>query len=186
MSDDNLGNFLRAENFNDREDERNSENWKPVKIYGNALFKKAIEILNITQTICDVLPDDEHAVVTKQLMMENAMLVPAKIKGATGIDGLYSVLMETAVIIKVNICQLNAQLWACSAIHSIEEKYLDVLRVQIEEFKQIFIQWVTSFDKENDMPDEWHLFNNPANFPDNDEPFDAKSFMENFDPEDDE
>jgi len=188
MSDNNLGNFFDAENFNDDAGDSDSENWKPVKQFGNELFKKAIDILNLTETICDLLPGDgdDHAEITKRLMLENAMIVPAKIKGALGVDEVYSIVMESAVIIKVNICQLKAQLWACKAIHDVDEKYLEVLYDEIEKFKKIFIQWVSSFDKENDLPDEWHLFNDPALFPDDDEPFDAKGFMENFDPEGDE
>lgn len=185
MSDDNLGNFFDAENFNDAGDESNGESWKPVKVYGNELFKKAIDILNLAETICDLLPEDDHAEITKRLMLENAMTVPTKIKGALAVDEVYSIVMESAVIIKVNICQLKAQLWACGALHNIEEKYLDVLKVEIEKFRKIFIQWVGSFDKENDLPDEWHLFNDPGTFPADDEPFDAKGFMENFNPEDD-
>ncbi len=164
MSNDNLGNFFNADDFDS--DDENAENWKPIKVNGNALFKKAIEILNLTESLCDVLPDDDHAAVTKRLMLENAMLVPSKIKGAMGVDEVYSLVMESAVIIKVNIMELKAQLWACSALHGIEEKYVDVLRNEIEAFKKIFIQWVTSFDKENDLPDEWYLFNDPSSFPD--------------------
>lgn len=172
MSDDNLGNFFYADNFNDDGEDRNSENWKPIKIYGHQLLKKGIEILNITQTICDVLPEDEQADITKRLMLENATLVPPKIMGALAVDQIYSLVMESAVIIKVNICELKAQLWACRAIHHVEEKYLDVLKNEMKEFRMIFIQWITSLDKEVDLPDAWHLFNDPATFP------------ENFDPED--
>jgi hypothetical protein len=184
MSDDNLGNFFDAENFKDATDDGNGEGWKPVKKFGNELFKKGIDILNLTETICDLLPEDDHADITKRLMLENAMMVPGKIKGALAVNDVYCIVMESAVIIKVNICQLKAQLWACNAIHNIEEKYLDVLQEEIEVFKKIFVQWVTAFDKENDLPDEWHLFNDPATFPVDDEPFDAKGFFENFDPED--
>lgn len=182
MSEDNIGNFFGAENFQDGEN--NGDSLKPVKIYGQELFKKAIDILNLTKTICDLLPEDDHADITKRLMMENAMIVPGKIKGAMGVDDVYSIVMESAVIIKVNICELKAQLWACSNIDCVEERYLDVLKDEIDEFKNIFIRWVSSFDKENDLPDEWHLFNDPASFPDDDEPFNAKDFFENFDPED--
>ena len=42
------------------------------------------------------------------------------------------------------------------------------------------------FSVKNDLPDDWHLFNDPASFPADDEPFDAGRFLENFDPEDDE
>jgi hypothetical protein len=112
-----------------------------------------------------MLPEDNReAEFTSQVMMENATIVPGKIKGALGMD-VYSLKMENAVIIKVNIMQLKVQLWSCEAIHELERKYLDVLRDEIEAFRQIFIKWVTSFDKSNDLPDEWHLFNDPATFP---------------------
>ena len=163
MENDNLGNFFDAGDFG--EEDENADNWKPVKVHGNALFKKAIGILNLTESLCDVLPDNEHAATSKQLMLQNAMLVPAKIKGAMGVDEIYSIVMESAVIIKINMVQLKEQLWVCSAIHNLEKKYPDVLRKEIEEFRKIFIQWVSAFDKENDLPDEWHLFNDPSSFP---------------------
>ena len=121
------------------------------------------------KTIGDLLEEDEHAEITKRLMLENAMIVTTKIKGTLAADEVYSFVMESAVIIKVNISQLKAQLWACGALHNIEEKYLDVLKVEIENCRKIFIQWVATFDKENDLPDEWHLFNNPDTFPADDE-----------------
>jgi hypothetical protein len=182
MRKDNLGNFHDPDDF-DRDDEEDGDAWKPEKVYGNELFRKSIDILNLTETICSMLPEDEgESEFTHRLMMENATIVPAKIKGAMVMD-VYSLKMENAVIIKVNVMQLKVQLWSCEAIHEMERKYLDVLRDEIEAFRQIFIKWVTSFDKENDLPDEWHLFNDPATFPP-DEPFDPKTFFEDFDPDD--
>lgn len=181
---DNLGNFHDPDDF-DRDDEKGGDAWKPENIYGNELFKKSIEILNLTETICSMLPEgDRESEFTARLMMENATIVPGKIKGAIAMD-IYSLKMENAVIIKVNIMQLKVQLWSCEAIHEMERKYLDVLRDEIEAFRQVFIKWVTSFDKSNDLPDEWHLFNDPSTFPEDDEPFDPKSFFEDFDPDDD-
>jgi len=184
MSKDNIGNFFDPEDFEKDKDDENGEAWKPGNIYGKELFRKSIEILNLTDTICAMLPEeDEQAEFTQRLMKENAMLVPVKIKGALGMD-IYSLKMENAVIIKVNICQLKDQLWACEAMHEMEAKYLDVLRNEIDTFREIFVKWVTSFDKNNDLPDEWHLFNDPSSFPEDDEPFDAKSFFEDSDPDD--
>ena len=162
MNNDNLGNFFNADDFG--EDDENEESWKPIKVNGNALFKKAVDILNLTQSLCDVLPENEQAENTERLMLENAMVVATKIKGAISVDEIYSIVMENAVIIKTNIVQLKAQLIACNALHGIEENYLDVLRQEIAAFKKIFIQWVKCFDKENDLPDEWHLFNDPSTF----------------------
>ena len=177
MSIDNPGNFLDADNFSDNNNK--SDSWKPVKINGNALFKKAIDILNITKTIGDLLPDDaDNFASTKNLMMQNATIIPGKIKAALAVD-VYSLMMENAVIIKVNMMELKDQLWACEYIENIEVKYLKVLEQEIDVFKKIFVAWVTSFDKASDLPDEWHLFNDPASFPQDDEPFDASDFFDN-------
>ncbi len=138
---------------------------KPVKIHGKALFRKAVEILNLTELLCDVLPEDENVETSKQMMLQNAMVVPAKIKGAMAVDETYSLVMESAVLIKINMMELKNHLWATSNIFDLEEKYQGVLRHAIEAFKKIFIQWVTSFNKQDDLPDEWHLFNDPSSFP---------------------
>jgi hypothetical protein len=168
MGDDNIGRFFNYHDMGDDGDEK-SENWKPVKQYGKALYRKSIDILNLARTIGDMLPEDEDADSTRHLILENAYLVPAKIKGAMVME-YYSLMMENAVIIKVNICQLREQLWACKEFHGLEQQYIDVLRNEIDDFRKIFINWITSFDKKNDLPDEWHLFNDPSAFPD-DEPF---------------
>lgn len=164
MSIDNPGNFFTGGNFDDEENEDPQKD-KPMRIYGRQLYKKAVDILNVTQTICDLMPDDEYEEMTKGLMLQNAMLIPAKIRGSLAVDDIYSIVMENAVIIKVNVCELKAQLWACDEIHGIEKKYIEVLREEIELFKEIFINWVTSFEKDNDYPDDWYLFNDPASFP---------------------
>ena len=164
MSDDNLGNFFDAGDFG--EEEENAENWKPLKLHGNSLFKKGIDILNLTESLCDVLPENDHSESTKRMMLQNAMAVPSKIKTAMAVDEIYSFVMENAVLIKINMVQLQEQLWALSALHVVEEKYLDVLRKEIEQFRKIFISWVGYFEKENDFPDDWHLFNDPSTFPD--------------------
>ena len=125
MSTDNPGNFFGFLPF--REDE-NEDSWKPVKIHGKALFNKSIDILNLSQTICDLLEAEENGEGTGRLIMENAMIVSAKIRGAIVVDHVYSLAMENAVIIKVNICELKTQLWACEEIHEIDEKYIAVLK----------------------------------------------------------
>ena len=85
------------------------------------MFKKAVAILNLTESLCDVLPDDDHATVTKRLMQENAMIIPSKIKGVKAVDEIFCTVVESTVIIKVNIIELKAQLWVCNAFNEVEE-----------------------------------------------------------------
>jgi hypothetical protein len=154
MSTDNPGNFFGDMSF---QEDGNEDSWKPVNIHGKALFKKSIDILNLSQIICDLLEAEEGGEETGRLIIENAMVVSAKIRGAIGADHIYSLAMENAVIIKVNICELKAQLWACEKIHAIDEKYIAVLKVEIETFKQLFIEWVSCFDKKNMACIPWFL-----------------------------
>lgn len=181
MNDDNIGRFINY--HDDEDDDEKSENWKPVNQFGKALYRKGIDILNLSQTMCDMLPDDEDAESTKHMIMQNAYLIPAKIKGAMAME-YYSLMMENAVIVKVNAMELRTALWACSTMHGIEQQYVDVLRNEIETFRELFINWVTAFDKTHDLPDEWHLFNDPASFPEDDEPFDPDDFFKDMDPDD--
>lgn len=162
---DNPGNFYSEDDDWSKDDE---DSWKPVKINGRALYKKSKEILNLSIIICDLLDSVEEDGITQKLILENATRIPAKIRGGMAVDDIYSLVMENAVIIKVNICELKAQLWACEELHGIDKKYVGVLREEIENFKTLFVDWVQSFDKTNDLPDEWYLFNDPNSFPEED------------------
>lgn len=159
MSIDNPGDFYLAENFG----EENNDD-RPVTILGNMLFRKAIDILNITRTISDLLPEEEDGPTTRDLMMQNVTAIPGKIKAAQAVD-IYSLKMENAVIIKVNIMELRDQIWACETMHDIDKQYTKVLTDELITFKAIFINWIKNFDKSIDLPDTWRIFNDPASFP---------------------
>lgn len=175
--------FLNPDDF-EKEDRNSGDSWKPVKQHAKALKRKSIELLNLSTTIKDLLPDDDQAEHTKNWLMENAYKIPAKISGAMAVDDVYSIVMENAVIIKVAACELRNAVWSCHILHDMDEKYVHVMRNEIEEFRKIFIEWVKCFDKENDLPDEWHLFNDPSTFPEDNEPFDPENFFKDFNPDD--
>ena len=66
-----------------------------------------------------------------------------------------------------------------------DKEYITLLRNEIEEFRLLFIEWVAGFDKSNYIIDRWGLFNPPGvtaydKDPDDDIPFDAKDFFEEF------
>jgi hypothetical protein len=41
----------------------------------------------------------------------------------------------------------------------IEPRYMELLKAEIEEFRLLFIDWMETFDKSKDVPDNWGLFN---------------------------
>lgn len=107
----------------------------------------------------------------KSTMMEDVMIINAKLRGAEAGD-LYSLRMENAVIIKVHAVSLLTTTSGLRMMGLSNNKYLQLLRDEIEEFRKLFVEWINSFDKTNDIPDGWGLFFDPnieyPNFDDED------------------
>lgn len=108
----------------------------------------------------------------KSIMMEDVMIINTKLRGAEAGD-LYSLRMENAVIIKVHATSLLTATSGLKMMGLSNNKYLQLLRDEIEEFRKLFVEWINSFDKTNDIPDGWGLFYDPnidyRNFDDDDE-----------------
>jgi hypothetical protein len=105
----------------------------------------------------DVATFGEHY---KSMMMEDVMIMNAKLRGAEAGD-LYSIRMENAVIIKTHAVSLLTATSGLKMIGLSNNKYLQLLRDEIEEFRKLFLEWINSFDKTNDIPDGWGLFYDP-------------------------
>jgi hypothetical protein len=123
-------------------------------------------------------------------MMEDAMMIAAKISGAEAVD-LYDIKMENATIIRKCARELYVRAGSLRFEEDIKDKeYIELLHNEIEEFRLLFIDWVASFDQWNYIIDRWELFNPPGvsahdKDPDDDIPFNPKDFFEdmNFDDE---
>lgn len=98
----------------------------------------------------------------KGLMMEDVMIINAKLRGAEAVD-LYSQRMENAVVIKIHAVSLLTATSGLKMMGLSSNKYLQLLRDEIEAFRKLFVDWVASFDKTNDIPDDWGLFSKPNN-----------------------
>jgi len=151
------------------------------------LFQKAEQILKITQGLIEIVPADNEFLqeTTVRFMLEDAMIIPAKIAGAHGIE-LYDLKMENATIIRKAARDLYVQAGSLRFEESIQDKdYIYLLRDEIEEFRLLFVDWVENFDVWNYIKDDWGLFNPPGvsahdKDPDTDIPFNPDDFL-NFD-----
>ena len=121
------------------------------------VFKKAMEIAEITRALVESFPDGRDPYHLKEQMLANAMILGAKIAGAEG-AGIYRIRMENAVLIKLAACELQAQSSLCKAESMTQRDYIELLRVAIEEFRVLFVEWVDSFDSLNNVVDGWGLF----------------------------
>lgn len=154
------------------------------------LMQKAEQIIKLTQGLVQIVPADNEFLqeTTVRFMLENAMIIPAKIAGAEAGD-LYDLRMENAAIIRKAARELYVQAGSFRFEVGITDKdYIILLRKEIDEFRLLFIEWVTGFDMWNYIKDEWGLFNPPGvsahdKDPDDDIPFNPKDF---FDFDDDE
>jgi hypothetical protein len=117
----------------------------------------------------DIATFGEHY---KGIMMEDVMLINSKLRGAEAGD-LYSIRMENAVIIKTHAVSLLTATSGLKMMGLSNNKYLQLLRDEIEEFRKLFVDWINTFDKTNNIPDGWGLF------------YDANTDYKNFEDDDD-
>lgn len=157
------------------------EQWEKLPVY-----KKAKEIQKLVDYIVEAVEssdiefkndiDAEMIESNISFLLENSLIIPAKIAGASGEDMLYDIKMENAAIIRKAARELITDV--CSIqMHGFKDiEYLDILRKEVEEFRVIFAEWVKTFDPWNYIIDRWGLFNPPGvNYddhnPDDDLPF---------------
>lgn len=144
------------------EDDDADEDYDPEeerrKLEAMPLYKKALEILDLTQQIVDTFPDDEMARVHRQLMMEDAMIIPAKVAGAEAMDD-YVLKMENATVIKIHARSLLTQTSSAKYLDLQDERYLKLLRDEVEAFRELFKVWVKTFEVDATKEgDGWGLF----------------------------
>ena len=149
------------------------------------IYKKAEEIFKLTEALVRTIPEDNEYLqeTTAKFMMEDAMMLSPKIAGAEGV-GLYDIKMENAAIIRRCARQLYVSAGSLRFEDDFKDnEYVELLGETIDEFRLLFIEWVAGFDQWNYIIDRWGLFNPPGvtaydKDPDDDIPFDPKSFFE--------
>ena len=155
--------------FDDDEEERINPKELP-------LYKKGQEIFEVVDQICQLIPDDNEMLGhVKGVMYEDAMLLTVKIAGAEG-GQLYDIKMEAATIIRKAAMELMIQNHALEMFGFEHVEYFQMVRDLIEEYRLLFIDWVSKFDKWDYIIDRWGLFNPPGispfdHDPDDDIPF---------------
>ncbi|GGA74587.1 hypothetical protein GCM10008015_14070 [Flavobacterium palustre] len=148
------------------------------------LYQKAEQIYKITRGLIEIVPADNEFLqeTTVRFMMENAMIIPAKIAGAQAVE-LYDLKMENATIIRKAARELYVQAGSLRFEEAISDQdYIHLLRTEIDEFRLLFIDWVAGFDVWNYIKDNWGLFNPPGisahdKDPDDDIPFNPNDFF---------
>ena len=141
--------------------------------FDKALKAKAWELFKITQAISADLPENDELSMLSGFMLQDVGTINAKIAGASG-DTLYSIKMQNAALIRQAAMDLYVIKYAFAEKDYPNMQYFDLLRSTLDEFRELFIDWVDNFDPWNYIKDDWGLFNPPgvhARDPDEDVPF---------------
>lgn len=140
------------------------------------IYQKGKEILDIVIKITDLIPEkDEYLMDIKACMLCDAAQLTVKVAGAEA-AGLYDLKMENASIIRKAARDLMVQQHSLDAFGFEYVEYYQIVRDLIEEYRLLFIAWVSEFDKWDYIIDRWGLFNPPGvgpfdKDPDDDIPF---------------
>jgi len=157
----------------------------PLKYrYDEPLKDKAWEIFKIVRAIKADLPEDKEIEHITGFMFADVSTINAKIAGASG-DTLYSIKMQNAALIRQAAMDLYVSKHAFEQEKYQNLHYFDLLRSTLDEFREIFIDWVDSFDPWNYVKDEWGLFNPPGVHARDKDPKDDIPFINPFKPDDD-
>lgn len=140
------------------------------------IYKKGWEIYEVVDQICQLIPDDNEPLAhVKSIMLEDAMMLTVKVAGAEA-GQLYDIKMEAAAIIRKAAQNLMIQNHSLEMFGFEHVEYFQIVRNLLEEYRLLFIEWVSKFDKWNYIIDRWGLFNPPGvgpfdHDPDDDIPF---------------
>lgn len=146
------------------------------------IYRKGMEILEVVEKIADLIPDDNHELQSiKQFMLSDAAQLTIKIAGAEG-GGFYDIKMESAAMIRRAAMDLMVQNHSLKMFGFEDAAYFQIVRDLIEEYRLLFIDWVSRFDQWDYVIDRWGLFNPPGvgpfdKDPDDDIPFNPEDYL---------
>ena len=122
------------------------------------VYKKALEILDLTEKVVETFKDGEMGNRYRQLMLDDALIIPAKIAGAEAMNH-YVLKMENATVIKIHARSILTQTSSAKHLKLAEATHLQLLRDEIEAFRLLFCDWIKGFENGTIKDgDGWGLF----------------------------
>lgn len=166
---------MNTDNFNDLPDWDESrlrggdddESWKPdsTREACKALYKQWQQVFFLLKGItahvgeepaANADPEREMLIETSQAMIGDAMIAGAKIRSSEA-GNMYVLRMENAAIIRKCAADIYSSLLAFMHDPEVDGEHIAVIRKEIDRFRELFIYWVCSFEKD-EFSDEWGLF----------------------------
>jgi hypothetical protein len=149
--DDDYDDFESDEEFERKRQEESK------RVENLPITKKGEDLFKTINSLIATFDEEKDMLRCRDTLFEDIAIINAKIRGAEAGD-LYTLRMENAVIIKVHARSIISTTSGLKMMKIGYKEHLNLLRQEMEEFRVIFVDWVNSFDKSNDIPDDWRLF----------------------------
>jgi len=121
--------------------------WREVMAGINGLFSYAAQSGDIPEMF---LQSQQESI------LNDAYQVAVKVRSSAGLD-VYVLKMENAAIIRKNAMGIHTQIGSMAAMGFIESDHARAVRADIDKFRELFIEWVNTFEKD-EYEDEWGFF----------------------------
>jgi len=122
------------------------------------IYQKAMDILKTARLLGLTLKGDDKEMYEFHLN-ESALMMVTKIAGAVG-SGSWLIAMQNAAIVRWHAEWMLTATTGLKHMTEADKNYVNVLRIDIEEFRELFKAWVKEIHKmeKDDFDDEWGLF----------------------------
>ena len=147
------------------DDEEEGESWKPnpTREACKAMYEQWNEVVTVLRAGLDSLEeakddglfDKDYIEDFKGTLLGDAFEVAVKIKSSE--SGMYIIRMENASIIRKNAQYIKISTNGLLADGLMSAEYRQVIRGEIDTFRELFKAWVRTFEKD-EFEDEWGLF----------------------------
>jgi hypothetical protein len=165
MRINNLNELPEWEDDEFKNEDEEGEGWKPnpTSILCKAMYEQWNQVMFVLNAAFDSLNEPgednmfskEHLEDHKGMVLGDAFEVGAKIRSSE--VGLYIIRMENAAIIRKNAQFVKISTNSFMMDGLMEAEHRQIIRDEIDKFRELFKQWVASFEKD-DCEDEWGLF----------------------------
>ena len=166
MDFDKLSNMPKWDDDDFRDEEEEGEEWKPkpTRDACKALYVQWQQVMIVLNGALDSMNSDtgEDSFIPgywedyKGMVLGDAYQVAVKINSSEA-GGIYIIRMENAAIIRKNAQFIKSSMLTMMAEGAIEKAHGEVIRNEIDKFRNLFKQWAETFQKD-EFEDEWGLF----------------------------
>lgn len=142
----------------EKEEFEKEERKKREELKKHPLLKQAKEIVSIVDALLTTSSDEQEVEMYGNTLRESAMIIVAKLSSGLRSDN-YLLCMQNAAIIREHGEYLRLSNHMLNHSGSFNEKYVEMFRQEMENFRLLFKEWAEEIRKmENDFEDEWGLF----------------------------